>query len=393
MKQKQRDRVLVLLTVLAVIGLLLLPTGFETEQFGETVKVRVLATDDSNIRQNGIIRTGDQGLTVKILSGGQKGRMAEAVNHLYGKLELDKVFATGDTALALLNGYGGEILKITVVDHWRVGVELLLFLLFAGLLLWYAGAVGARALLSFVFCGLAIWKILLPGALRGWEPVSLSLAVSAGLVVVVICLVSGTDRKSLAAICGALAGIVCTWAMSMIFGPLFSIHGAIKPFSETLLYSGFGNLDLTGIFLGGIFLASTGAVMDLSMDIAAAMHELALKKPDLSRRELTRSGLAVGRLVVGTMTTTLLLAYTGGFSSMLMVFIAQGTPILNVLNLQYVAAEIMHILVGSFGLVSVAPLTALLGGFLLAPGNMAQADAKQHIQEEETDAKKQTQFS
>ena len=393
MKQKQRDRVLVLLTVLAVIGLLLLPTGFETEQFGETVKVRVLATDDSNIRQNGIIRTGDQGLTVKILSGGQKGRMAEAVNHLYGKLELDKVFATGDTALALLNGYGGEILKITVVDHWRVGVELLLFLLFAGLLLWYAGAVGARALLSFVFCGLAIWKILLPGALRGWEPVSLSLAVSAGLVVVVICLVSGTDRKSLAAICGALAGIVCTWAMSMIFGPLFSIHGAIKPFSETLLYSGFGNLDLTGIFLGGIFLASTGAVMDLSMDIAAAMHELALKKPDLSRRELTRSGLAVGRLVVSTMTTTLLLAYTGGFSSMLMVFIAQGTPILNVLNLQYVAAEIMHILVGSFGLVSVAPLTALLGGFLLAPGNMAQADAKQHIQEEETDAKKQTQFS
>jgi len=384
MNQKQRDRILVLLTALAVVGLFLLPTGFENEETGETVKVRVLATDDSNIRQNGIIRTGDQGLTVAILSGDQKGRTATAVNHLYGKLELDKVFAAGDTALALLDGYGGEILKLTVVDHWRVGVELLLFLLFAGLLLWYAGAVGARALLSFVFCGLAIWKILLPGALRGWEPITLSLAVSAGLVVVVICLVSGTDRKSLTAICGALAGIVCTWAMSMIFGPLFSIHGAIKPFSETLLYSGFGNLNLTGIFLGGIFLASTGAVMDLSMDIAAAMHELALKKPDLSRRELTRSGLAVGRLVVGTMTTTLLLAYTGGFSSMLMVFIAQGTPILNVLNLQYVAAEIMHILVGSFGLVSVAPLTALLGGFLLAPGKMARAEATQHTQKEET---------
>lgn len=78
-----------------------------------------------------------------------------------------------------------------------------------------------------------------------------------------------------------------------------------------------------------------------------------------------RSGMNVGRSVIGTMTTTLLLAYSGGYLSLLMVFAAQGTPVINVLNLKYVAAEIMHTLIGSIGLVTVAPFTALMSGLLL----------------------------
>ena len=104
--------------------------------------------------------------------------------------------------------------------------------------------------------------------------------------------------------------------------------------------------------------------MDISMDISASMHEVKQNHPEISTGKLILSGLAVGRVVVGTMTTTLLLAYSGGFTAMLMVFIAQGTPLVNVLNITYVSAEILHTLVGSFGLVLVAPLTAVVGGIL-----------------------------
>ena len=61
----------------------------------------------------------------------------------------------------------------------------------------------------------------------------------------------------------------------------------------------------------------------------------------------------------------MLLAYSGGYIALLMVFMAQGTPIYNILNYKYVAAEIIDTVVGSFGLVSVAPLTALASGVLL----------------------------
>jgi uncharacterized membrane protein len=76
------------------------------------------------------------------------------------------------------------------------------------------------------------------------------------------------------------------------------------------------------------------------------------------------SGMAVGRSVIGTMTTTLLLAYSGGYITMMMLFMAQGIPIVNILNLHYVAAEFLNTIVGSFGLITVAPFTAVVGGFI-----------------------------
>jgi uncharacterized membrane protein len=94
------------------------------------------------------------------------------------------------------------------------------------------------------------------------------------------------------------------------------------------------------------------------------MQEVSLQHPGISRAELIKSDFTVGRAIIGTMTTTLLLAYTGGFTTMLMVFMAQGTPIINIFNIQYVSSKILHTLVGSFGLVTVAPFTALIGGLL-----------------------------
>ena len=106
--------------------------------------------------------------------------------------------------------------------------------------------------------------------------------------------------------------------------------------------------------------------MDLSVDICSAVHEVVQKRPDIGPREAIASGFAVGRAACGSTTTTLLLAYSGSYIALLMVFMAQGTPLYNILNYKYVASEIIHTIVGSFGLVTVAPLTALTSGFLLA---------------------------
>jgi uncharacterized membrane protein len=134
---------------------------------------------------------------------------------------------------------------------------------------------------------------------------------------------------------------------------------------------GFLKLKLADIFLSGIFIASTGAVMDVAMDVAASQEELAMKNPDISVKEHILSGFRVGRVVIGTMTTTLLLAYSGGYSTLLMMFIAQGVPVMNILNYQIVSAEILHTVVGSFGLVAVAPLTAIAGGLIFSKGKNA----------------------
>jgi uncharacterized membrane protein len=132
-----------------------------------------------------------------------------------------------------------------------------------------------------------------------------------------------------------------------------------------LLYSGYEFLNIAEIYIGAIFLSSSGAVMDLAMDVAAGMEEVILRQPRLSRLQLLQSGIRMGRSVVGTMTTTLLLAYSGGYLTLMMTFAAQGTSPVDFINNPYVASETVKTIIGSFGLVVVAPFTAALGAIIL----------------------------
>lgn len=363
-----RNTILAATAILIMAALWFLPTGFEKEHSDEKVKMRIIAVNNYGVTQTGIVKTGDQSAKAIIESGRFKGKEVEAVNHLTGRLEFDRMYQDGDKVLASIDADGENILKATMIDYYRLDKEIILMAVFCVLLLAFSGWVGVRSILSFAFTALVIWKLLLPGLLKGWDPVLSSLGVSALFTTMIIFLVSGIDKKGITACLGSLCGIAFTCVLALIFGREFSIHGAVKPFSETLLYSGFAHLDLTGIFLGGIFLASSGAVMDLAMDIASALNEISDKKPDITRIELTKSGFAVSRMVIGTMTTTLLLAYTGGYTTLLMIFIAQGTPLVNIFNIQYVAAEILHTLVGSIGLVTVAPFTSIVGAFIMTRG-------------------------
>jgi uncharacterized membrane protein len=367
-----RDTVFTLVIGLLTVLLCFLHTGFERPSaHGVMAKAEVLTVDNGGVRQISFISEGAQLIRIKVLSGQFAGTEVDGANTLIGKLELDKIFQPGDTALVGLDidPATGKIAYANIIDHYRLHLEGLLFALFALILLLFAGMTGAKALVSFLFSIVMVWKVLLPLFLKGYDPILMSLSVVAVLAAAIIFLVGGLTRKGVAAFLGAFLGIAVTCVLAVVFGYAFHIHGAVRPFSETLLYSGYDYLDLTKIFFAGIFIASSGAVMDVAMDVAASMEEVHRADPRISRTALIASGLKVGRAVIGTMTTTLLLAYSGGYTALLMVFMAQGTPIVNILNLTYVAAEILHTLVGSFGVVLVAPATAMVGGFLLRGGS------------------------
>lgn len=362
-----RAPVLVCLVLIGV--LLLLPTGFEgNEVFRESDirPARVLSTDESTVIDTGLIRSGDQRCSLEILSGPFRGRVAEGKNTLNGSLEQDKLFSVGDTALVRINYQGQTILNISMIDHYRMPWEVVMAALFIALLIGFAGRTGLRAVLSFVLAVLAIWKILVPLYLKGWDPIWCGLALTALLTVLIIALVYGFDRRCAAAVSGALLGILVTCLLGAFFTGTFRIHGAVMSYSESLLYAGFQHLDLTRIFMASIFIGASGAIMDLSVDITSAVYEIVEKRPDLTAWEAIRSGMNVGRAAMGTMTTTLLLAYSGGYVALLMVFMAQGTPLGNIFNYKYVAAELIHTVIGSFGLVTVAPFTALCAGLFLS---------------------------
>lgn len=369
----KKDVLTCVISLLIILILLFIPTGIPADYYPDSYRACALVTDtnDSMPYSTGIILQGEQVCTLRILNGAFKGQEIQGVNRLMGKLEFDKVFSKGDRALVVLNTQGGKIIFANIIDHYRIDIEAILFMAFVLLLLIFAGWVGAKVLFSFIITVLMIWKILIPSLLKGWNPIITALAVVMLLTLIIITLVGGLNKKSFVAILGSLSGTILTCILAMVFGCFFKIHGAVMPFSETLLYSGYPHLRITEIFIAAIFIASSGALMDLAMDISAAVSELVEKNPLITQREAIMSGFNIGRAVIGTMTTTLLLAYSGGYMALMMVFMAQGTPVANILNLKYVAAEILHTIVGSFGLVTVAPFTAIVAGIVFTKPSCA----------------------
>jgi len=372
MKSLVKQYLPVMIAVLALIILIALPTGYEGAliyQGMDRCRAVVLEEDSSMIIDTGLIRSGEQICRLKLLGGKFKGQETSGFNLLNGSLESDKIYNVGDVALVAISHQEDTILSVNMIDHYRLDKEAILLVIFAVFLIVFARGIGVRSLLSFTISVLTIWKLLIPGCLGGGNPIIIGLILTAFLTVIIISMVYGYDRRCLASSAGVMLGVLTTCIMGIVFTDVLRIHGAVMAYSESLLYAGYQNLNLTRIFMSSIFIGASGALMDIAVDITSAVNEVIRKKPDITRKEAIQSGFNVGRAAMGTMTTTLLLAYSGGYIALLMVFMAQGTPVINILNYKYVSAEILQTLAGSFGLVSVAPFTAVVSGILLVDGN------------------------
>lgn len=358
------------------IILLAIPTGFEGAlQFRDAEKCRVLVeeVDNSKLIDTGLIRTGQQVCSVKILSGKFKGQLTEGWNMLGGSLSQDKLFRPGDIVQAIVHYETSEsgtvFYSVNLIDYYRLKVEFILAVAFAVFLISFAGMTGIRSVFSFVITILVLWKILVPFYLKGFNPIMTGIVVVATMTFIILALVYGFDKRLVSAFSGSMTGILFAAILSFVFTKQFHIHGAVMANSESLLYSGFQNLNLTQIFMASVFIGASGSVMDLSVDITSAVNEVVTtarkKGVPVTKREAVKSGMAVARAAMGTMTTTLLLAYSGTCIALLMVFMAQGTPVYNILNNNVVSAEIINTIAGSFGLAMTAPVTALISGTVL----------------------------
>jgi len=368
---KKADIIFVIVLICFSFFLFYLPTGFEKNLIQtEKAKARIISVDNSIIENTTIIKLGSQRLETEIIQGRYKGNKIEIFNQLTGKMDFDEIYNEGQEIMVEFSiDEKGNIISGLARGTYRLENIFLLFLLFSGLLFVAAGWTGFKALLSFVFTALLLWKVMVPLFLKGYDPVWIAMAIITCLVLTISFLIGGFTRLGIVTALGAITGLLLTCILAQIFIQPFRIHGAVLPFSENLLFSGF-NVNLSKIFIASIFIASAGAVLDLAMDLAAAMNEIKEKKPNISMMELIKSGFSVGRAVLGTMTTTLLFAYSGGYITMLMFFMGSGIPWQNIVNLHLISAEILNTLVGSFGLVTVAPFTAIAGGIIYSWKNV-----------------------
>ncbi|WP_018247601.1 YibE/F family protein [Orenia marismortui] len=357
-------KTVIILALILIISIFINNFMVDSNDSISEIKALVHKVDNSEVIRSGLTSIGYQTLDVEVLEGKYQGEVLEATNQFTGSAEIDNSFQKGDKILIAIKEKNGNINAVKAIDLYRQNWELILFLLFVLLLILYAGFTGVKALFSFLASLYVIWRILIPGLLNGKDPLLLSTFVITILSAIIMFSIAGFSKKGVAALVGTLSGLFITMGITIFFGGKLGLHGMTSPFSQTLLFSGHMDLKIKDIFYASIIIGASGAAMDIAMDIAASMEELKIKRPDMGMIELIQSGFNIGRSVIGTMTTTLLLAYSGGYLTLLMLFMTKNASLSRMMNFKMVSAEILRTVTGSIGLVLVAPITAIIAGWL-----------------------------
>ena len=338
----------------------------ENRSATEEIKAVVTEVDNSGIVGMGLVQIGFQHIKAILLEGPYKGKVLKADNQLMGQLEFDEIYSPGDKILLAVSIRDGKPDSAKALNNYRQHWELLLFGFFILVLLVYAKFTGLKALLSFIASFYILWQIFIPALIAKADPVPVTIFTLILLTVVIIFSVAGFSKVALSATLSTLTGLAITLLLTLFFGARLKLGGLTAPFASTLIFSGNIDLNIRDIFYASVLIGASGAAMDIAMDVTASVHEVKKKKPEISVHELIQSGMNVGKMVTGTMTTTLLLAYSGGYLTMLMLFVSKGSSFTRILNFKMVAAEIFRTLVGSIGLVLVAPIAAVIASYLFS---------------------------
>ena len=331
----------------------------------ETARVLEILEDNSQPDEaiEGRLR-GSMVLKLEILSGTYKGRVVETVNYFSALYSV--VVNAGDTVSVRIDTVPDGRYQVSVYNYNRVPLIIALVLLFALALLAIGGWQGRRALGGRVFTFISIVYLLLPLMLKGWAPVPLTVAIVAVTATAGFYLLGGWQPKTLGSILGALCGVAAAAILgSLAIGLLHVSAYRMDEGEALLLVRGDTGLQLKGLLLSGILIASEGAVMDTAMSIASAMAELKEKRPDIGRKELFRSGMVIGRDTTGTMANTLVLAFAGSSLNMMILICSYNVSFNQLMNTDFVAVELVRAVAGSLGIILTVPCVALITARLL----------------------------
>lgn len=331
----------------------------------ETARVLEVLEDNSQPDEaiEGRLR-GSMVLKLEILSGTYKGRVVETVNYFSALYSV--VVTAGDTVSVRIDTVPDGRYQVSVYNYNRVPLIIALVLLFALALLAIGGWQGLRALGGLVFTFISIVYLLLPLMLKGWAPVPLTVAIVAVTATAGFYLLGGWQPKTLGSILGALCGVAAAAILgSLAIGLLHVSAYRMDEGEALLLVRGDTGLQLKGLLLSGILIASEGAVMDTAMSIASAMAELKEKRPDIGRKELFRSGMVIGRDTTGTMANTLVLAFAGSSLNMMILICSYNVSFNQLMNTDFVAVELVRAVAGSLGIILTVPCVALITARLL----------------------------
>ena len=308
-----------------------------------------------------------QQVTVKVLNGRFKGTERITDNMLTGNPAYDIHLEKGDKVILHFEPIKESVITaddvdIYIADVKRSSAMLLSFGFFTLLLLVIGRRKGIYSLAAIGSTVALIFYVLMPLVLNGFSPVFAATIVGILATVITIYLVGGFNSKSTAAILGTTVSLLFAGLLAVLTIKITRLTGLAGE-ENIFLYAARPDLDFTGILAASVIIAALGALMDTGVSIASTINEIHDTDNTLGIKELFKSGMNVGRDIIGTMSNTLILVYLG--SSLPLVLLSNNIDLNKFFNLNQVATEISSALAGSIAILACVPITAVISAYMM----------------------------
>jgi len=312
------------------------------------------------------IRIGNQLLLLQIESGQHKGEQLPAINYLSAYSNIDPNIGTRLIVNLDYNAQG-EVYIVYIYSYDRMPAYLGFALLFAAIIVLIGGKRGFMALVGLAFTLACLWFLLVPLMLQGVRPLPVTICIIALCTAVSLLALGGFTRKTLCAVLGCVGGVLIAGLCAQIVSSISPVTGFSTAEAEGLVLLGKdGGLEIKGLLVCGILIASLGAVMDVAMAISSAVEELRTVNNKLTAKQLFHSGMNIGRDAMGTMANTLILAFVGSSLNSLLMFQIYDYPLIQIMNSDLMVIEMLQGLSGTMGIVLTVPLIAAVSAKIMS---------------------------
>lgn len=333
------------------------PSDAEIGNVYEKAKVvKIISEELGEDPDYSYIQIGKQHLELKLLSGEFKGRVVTAINFV-GRVD-NKIATVG--ADMVVSSYDGFV-TTSISNYSRETTLYALLFLFVFVLVFFGRMKGIKSIFSLLFTLVCVVFLLIPLIIKGMNPILASVLVVALSTAVTLFSLNGWCKKTMIAgisctVCTMLAGVIAYTAGTMAHVTTLNTAEA-----ENLLFIASDTaLQVKDLLFAGILIATLGAVMDTTMSIASALAELKEVNSGMTKKQLFKSGMNIGKDVMGTMTNTLILAFTGSSINIILIYYMYALPYIGLINLDLLVVEIIQGLSGSIAVILSIPITAVI---------------------------------
>lgn len=306
---------------------------------------------------------GLQTASIQVLEGDLQGKTVEVDNYL--STDHNILLRENQTILLCVDAPEGIEPYITVYNYDRTpGIYIMVILLFLVMIVVGRGK-GFKSAVGLFFTFMMIICFMMPLIYQGYDPIMLCMITVVLTTAVSLILLNGCTTKTMVAVVSTSIGTLITAVFFLLSSGLLHLTGFNVGEAESLqLIAQNTGMQIRELLFVGILISSLGAVMDVAMSLTSALFEIIEMKPDIKPKEIITSGMNIGKDMIGTMSNTLILAFTGGALTTILVLFSYGVEYNQLLSSDYIAVELAQGISGTIAIILTVPVTALACSFI-----------------------------